>query len=91
MYPLCRREHKTLGQRSPVTNVPMILQSYSWREARERPGVGIRHDLIFARHRFGSVWRHRTSLLEKRFGVIHVRPLTALPLECQTMFENPGS
>jgi hypothetical protein len=21
-------EHKTLGQRSPVTNVPMILQSY---------------------------------------------------------------
>jgi hypothetical protein len=33
MYPLCRREHKTLGQRSPVTNVPMILQSYSWREA----------------------------------------------------------
>lgn len=33
MYPLCRREHKTLGQRSPATNVPMILQSYSWREA----------------------------------------------------------
>ena len=33
MYPLCRREHKTLGRRSPVTNVPMILQSYSWREA----------------------------------------------------------
>src|SRR6187200_2766477 len=33
MYPLCRREHKTLGQRSPVTNVPMMLQSYSWREA----------------------------------------------------------
>src|SRR4029079_14271456 len=33
VYRLCRREHKTLGQRSPVTNGPMIPQSYSWREA----------------------------------------------------------
>ena len=30
MYPLfVRREHKTLGHRSPVTNVPMISQAYS--------------------------------------------------------------
>ena len=31
MYPLCRREHKTLG-RSPRTKSPMVPQSYSYRE-----------------------------------------------------------